>query len=61
MLELIKEVANKVVKKQFPLAGENRYSTYDIATILHSYIIVMEHINEVSKKEEESKLSPTTD
>ena len=50
-LSIITEVANKVVKQKYPMLGENRYTDFDVATILHSYFVVAEHMNEISTQE----------
>ena len=62
-LSIITKVANKVAKEKYPLFGENHYSDFDVATILHSYFIVVEHTqriknNEVPKAETVQEQSP---
>ena len=61
-LSIITEVANKVARKKYPMFGENHYSDFDVATILHSYFTVVEHIqkvnNEIPKAETVQEQSP---
>lgn len=58
-LNIITEVANKVVNTRYPSIS-NRYIDYDVAVILHSYFVVMEHLNEVPKTETVQEQSPVS-
>lgn len=60
MLETIRQIANKTVKQKYPLLGENRYTSFDVAVIVQSFIKVAEYQNEISlSQEEESELQAT--
>lgn len=43
-IDIITELANQTIKKQYPTMGENHFNKYDTAVILQSYFVLAEYL-----------------